>query len=53
MLKEWLYSLSVVVVYPLMLLALIISWILPGAIVIPIVYHSWYKKGKWCLALCP
>ena len=53
MLKEWLYSLSVVIVYPLLLLALIISWILPGAIVTPIVYHSWYKKGKWWLALCP
>ena len=53
MLKEWLYSLSVVIVYPLMLLALIILWILPGAIVTPIIYHSWYKKGKLWLAFCP
>ena len=53
MLKEWLDSLFIVVVYPLMLLALIISWVLPGAIVTPIVYRSWYKKGKWWLALCP
>ena len=53
MLKEWLYSLFVVVAYPLILLALIILWILPGAIVTPIAFHSWYKKDKWWLALCP
>ena len=53
MLKEWLYSLSVVVVYLLMLLTLIVLWILPGAIVTPIIYRSWYKRGKWWLALCP
>lgn len=53
MLKEWLDSLFVVVVYPLILLASIILWILPGAIVTPIICHCWYKKDKWWLALCP
>lgn len=53
MLKDWLDSLIVVVVYPLILLVWIILWILPGAIVTPIIYHSWYKKGKWWLAFCP
>ena len=53
MLKEWLDSLFVVIAYPLILLALIILWILPGAIVTPIIYRCWYKKDKWWLALCP
>ena len=53
MLKEWLYSLSVIIVYPLAFLGLIILWILPGAIVTPIIYRCWYKKGKWWLAFCP
>ena len=53
MLKEWLDSLFIVIVYPLVLLILIILWILPGAIVTPIISHCWYKKDKWWLAFCP
>lgn len=53
MFKEWLYSLGIVIVYPLELLCLIVIWLLPGAIITPIVYKSWYKKDKWWLAFLP
>lgn len=54
MLLDWLISIAKVIYIPLMFVLLFIAWLLPGAIIAPIVWHGdFYKKDRLWLAFCP